>query len=67
MSKRELVLCLMILALNVATGQTKKGNSDTILIKNLPDVTVVGRNSKSNYQQMPEIVAQIFMRVKRIH
>src|SRR3989339_85382 len=56
MSKRELVLCLMILALNVATGQTKKGNSDTLLIKNLPDVTVVGRNSKSDYQQIPEIV-----------
>jgi len=56
MSKRELVLCLMILALNVAIGQTKKGNSDTLLIKNLPDVTVVGRNSKSDYQQIPEIV-----------
>ncbi|MBW0162320.1 MAG: TonB-dependent receptor [Sediminibacterium sp. Gen4] len=56
MSKRALVLCLMIWVLNVAIGQTKKGNSDTLLIKSLPDVTVVGRNSKSDYQQMPEIV-----------
>lgn len=56
MSKRALVLCLMIWVLNVAVGQTKKGNSDTLLIKSLPDVTVVGRNSKSDYQQMPEIV-----------
>ncbi|MBT9483078.1 TonB-dependent receptor [Sediminibacterium sp.] len=56
MSKRALVLCLMIWVLNIAIGQTKKGNSDTLLIKSLPDVTVVGRNSKSDYQQMPEIV-----------
>lgn len=56
MSKKEIVLCLMILIFNVATGQTKKVNSDTLLVKNLPDVTVVGRNSKSDYQQMPEIV-----------
>jgi Fe(3+) dicitrate transport protein len=56
MSKREIVLCLMMLALNVANGQTKKGNGDTVHIKSLADVTVVGRNSKSDYQQMPEIV-----------
>lgn len=56
MSKRALVLCLMIWVLNVAIGQTKKGKIDTLLIKSLPDVTVVGRNSKSDYQQMPEIV-----------
>ncbi|BDQ13204.1 TonB-dependent receptor family protein [Sediminibacterium sp. TEGAF015] len=30
--------------------------TDTIASKNLPDITVVGRNSKSDYQQMPEIV-----------
>jgi len=56
MSKREIVLCLMMLALNVANGQPKKENGDTLHIKSLPDVTVVGRNSKSDYQQMPEIV-----------
>jgi len=26
------------------------------LVKNLPDITIVGRNSKSDYQAMPEIV-----------
>lgn len=56
MSKREIVLCLMMLALNAANGQTKKQNVDTLHIKSLPDVTVVGKNSKSDYQQMPEIV-----------
>lgn len=56
MSKREIVLCLMMLALTVANGQTKKQNVDTLHIKSLPDLTVVGRNSKSDYQQMPEIV-----------
>jgi Fe(3+) dicitrate transport protein len=30
--------------------------TDTGNIKNLPDITVVGKNSKSDYQQMPEIV-----------
>ena len=29
---------------------------DTFITKSLPDITVVGRNSKSDYQQMPEIV-----------
>ncbi len=29
---------------------------DTITAGNLPDVTVVGRGSRSDYQQMPEIV-----------
>ncbi len=56
MSKREIVLCLMMLALNVANGQIKKENGDTLHIRSLPDVTVVGKNSKSDYQQMPEIV-----------
>lgn len=38
----------------MAQNPTKE--TDTTRIKNLPDVTVVGRNSKSDYQQMPEIV-----------
>ena len=37
------------------TGE-KAQTSDTNHVKYLPDVTVVGRNSKSDYQQMPEIV-----------
>ncbi|MFZ9146099.1 MAG: TonB-dependent receptor family protein [Sediminibacterium sp.] len=35
-------------------AQNKK--EDTLQYKRLPDVTIVGRNSKSDYQQMPEIV-----------
>ena len=35
-------------------AQSKK--EDTLQYKRLPDVTIVGRNSKSDYQQMPEIV-----------
>lgn len=40
----------------VLNGQTPTFTTDTIATKNLPDITVVGRNSKSDYQQMPEIV-----------
>lgn len=56
MSKRGIVFSLMILVLNVADAQTKKESNDTLHVRSLPDVTVVGRNSKSDYQQMPEIV-----------
>lgn len=52
MNKRGIVFCLMILAINVAKAQTKKERNDTLHIRSLPDVTVVGRNSKSDYQQM---------------
>ncbi|MFN6245404.1 MAG: TonB-dependent receptor family protein [Chitinophagaceae bacterium] len=37
-----------------AEAQVKE--DDTLHWKRLPDVTIVGRNSKSDYQQMPEIV-----------
>ena len=43
---------LFIFAQSIAQKKTK----DSTASKNLPDVTVVGRNSKSDYQQMPEIV-----------
>lgn len=43
---------LLFLEQNAAQNSTK----DSSQWKNLPDVTVVGRNSKSDYQQMPEIV-----------
>jgi Fe(3+) dicitrate transport protein len=56
MSKRGIIFCVIVLIANCLLAQTKKQEIDTIQIKNLPDVTVVGRNSKSDYQQMPEIV-----------
>lgn len=37
-------------------AQTKKGINDTTTWHALKDVTIVGRNSKSDYQQIPEIV-----------
>ena len=45
-------LSLFIFSQGIAQNNSK----DTSQGKNLPDVTVVGRNSKSDYQQMPEIV-----------
>lgn len=56
MSKREIVISLFMLVVHVSNAQTKKESNDTSYIKNLPDITIVGRNSKSDYQQMPEIV-----------
>jgi len=31
-------------------------SQDTVQLKTLSDITIVGKNSKSDYQQMPEIV-----------
>ena len=39
---------------NAANAQVIE--KDSSHIKNLPDITIVGKNSKSDYQQMPEIV-----------
>ncbi len=44
-------ISVLISAANAQIVQKDTGN-----IKNLPDITVVGKNSKSDYQQMPEIV-----------
>ncbi|MBN8673396.1 MAG: TonB-dependent receptor [Chitinophagales bacterium] len=56
MRKGWIILSLVVLIVNIAQAQNSKKETDTIQAKNLPDVTVVGRNSKSDYQQMPEIV-----------
>lgn len=56
MNKRNIVSGLMLLVLNMSNAQSKKENNDTAHLKSLPNITVVGRNSKSDYQQMPEIV-----------
>ena len=49
--KLALGVSILINAANAQIVQKDSGN-----IKNLPDITVVGKNSKSDYQQMPEIV-----------
>jgi Fe(3+) dicitrate transport protein len=53
-----LVVIALVLLNEVLLAQMvqPKKEEDTTLIKNLADITVVGRNSKSDYQQMPEIV-----------
>ena len=43
-----------LLIINYTNAQVKTQNSDSM--KFLPDITIVGKNSKSDYQQMPEIV-----------
>jgi Fe(3+) dicitrate transport protein len=54
MKKIYLTIILIINISQYSTAQIKK--EDTLQWKRLPDVTIVGRNSKSDYQQMPEIV-----------
>jgi Fe(3+) dicitrate transport protein len=44
------------LTLSAQSRSNTKTDSFTLKINNLPDITVVGRNSKSDIQQMPEIV-----------
>ncbi|MBS4063825.1 MAG: TonB-dependent receptor [Chitinophagaceae bacterium] len=53
---RELAVLALMFFTFVLNGQTSTSLTDTFNTKNLPDITVVGRNSKSDYQQMPEIV-----------
>ncbi|MBX9890765.1 MAG: TonB-dependent receptor [Chitinophagaceae bacterium] len=56
MSKIGISFSLMLLAVNISIAQNNSPKTDTLHVKSLPDITVVGRNSKSDYQQMPEIV-----------
>ncbi len=59
MSRRILiVMTLFFSAIFINAQVSKPGKSDTLEPKHkyLPDITVVGRYSKSDYQQMPEIV-----------
>lgn len=56
MRKAGIVLIFIVLMTNASNAQLNRERKDTTVITNLPDVTVVGRHSKSDYQQMPEIV-----------
>lgn len=47
---------LLAILIAVPFVNDTQAQNDTLKVKYLPDVTVVGRNSKSDYQQMPEIV-----------
>lgn len=57
MFRRILVFSILFPSLLSAQSRSNtKTDSFTLKINNLPDITVVGRNSKSDIQQMPEIV-----------
>jgi len=55
---KRIVTAALIISCYIGVYAQNSKETDTIAlhIKNLPDVTVVGRNSKSDIQQMPEIV-----------
>ncbi|KAF0240661.1 MAG: iron complex outermembrane recepter, partial [Chitinophagaceae bacterium] len=53
---RGIGLCILLLVYVPIIIAQKQITDTTILTGNLPDITVVGRNSKSDIQQMPEIV-----------
>ena len=56
---RQEIILLLILILSFSkkmSAQAIKNERDTATWHNLKDVTIIGRNSKSDYQQMPEIV-----------
>ena len=47
---------VFFLLLNSTFAQKISENKDSFSYKNLPDITIVGKNSNSDIQQMPEIV-----------
>ena len=52
------MLCGIVAAICIGnvTGQNKSNDSTELRVKNLPDITIVGRNTKNDIQQLPEIV-----------
>jgi Fe(3+) dicitrate transport protein len=56
LQKKLLQIALILGLSHSIQAQTTKIEKDTTKWHNLKDVTIVGRNSKSDYQQIPEIV-----------
>jgi Fe(3+) dicitrate transport protein len=56
--KISVAILVLLLQNEICVSQVKavRNIEDSGHIKNLADITVVGRNSKNDYQQMPEIV-----------
>ncbi|MDI9320987.1 MAG: TonB-dependent receptor [Phycisphaerales bacterium] len=52
----QITIGFLIAGMQLAQAQTPQEKTDSLQTKNLLDVTVIGRNSRSDYQQMPEIV-----------
>ncbi len=56
MKYRFLCMIGLLTAANAIAQAPEKKQLDTLHLNYLPEITVVGRGSKSDYQQMPEIV-----------
>lgn len=58
MYKQAIFFTISLVSVVIINAQTiiNQPVTDTLHYKSLPDITVVGRNSKSDVQQMPEIV-----------
>ena len=56
--KIGIAICVLFLQNEICVAQVKETTKteDSSHIKYLQDITIVGRNSKTDYQQMPEIV-----------
>jgi Fe(3+) dicitrate transport protein len=53
---KKIFYTIFLVTVWVMDAEAQFKQEDTLHWKRLPDVTIVGRNSKSDYQQMPEIV-----------
>ena len=53
---RRVYILFAFICIPIFRTSAQTTSIDTLQWKRLPDVTIVGRNSKSDYQQMPEIV-----------
>ena len=55
-SRRRISIIIPLIFILIQKNSAQGTIKDTAQWKKLPDITVVGRNSKSDYQQLPEIV-----------
>lgn len=63
---RKISFILFFIAVLTQEMNAQDTIKDSAAWKRLPDITVVGRNSKSDYQQLPEIVGTSIYAGKRI-
>jgi len=54
--KQKIILIIYFCCILIDKTNAQWKVKDSLQWKNLPDITVVGRNSKSDYQQIPEVV-----------
>ncbi|HBT94111.1 MAG TPA: hypothetical protein DEB23_07645, partial [Chitinophagaceae bacterium] len=53
---RKISISITLICMLTQKMSAQDKTKDSLQWKSLPDITVVGRNSKSDYQQLPEIV-----------